>query len=88
MPFPLHNKPLGLINKRIDNNKFNNNINSNNNIVHNLTKFNYNKKSNDLLEKIMQKVTKEKIGTNNIRINNPDKNNKLMKSSNDINPNG
>ena len=86
MPFPLHNKPLGLINKRIDNNKFNNNINSNNNIVHNLTKFNYNKKSNDLLEKIMQKVTKEKIGTNNIRINNPDKNNKLMKSSNDINP--
>ena len=87
MPFPLHNKPLGLINKRIDNNKFNNNnINNYNNIVHNLTKFNYAKKNSDLLEKIKKKVTEEKIGTNNIKINNQDKNNKsLIKSSNDVN---
>ena len=85
LPFPLHNKPLGLINKRIDNNKFNNNINTNNNIVHNLTKFNYSKKNNDLLEKIKKKVTEEKIGTNNIKINNQDKNNKsLMKSEENI----
>ena len=87
LPFPLHNKPLGLINKRIDNNKFNNNnINNYNNIVHNLTKFNYAKKNSDLLEKIKKKVTEEKIGTNNIKINNQDKNNKsLIKSSNDVN---
>ena len=85
LPFPLHNKPLGLINKRIDNNKFNTNINTNNNIVHNLTKFNYSKKNNDLLEKIKKKVTEEKIGTNNIKINNQDKNNKsLMKSEENI----
>ena len=85
LPFPLHNKPLGLINKRIDNNKFNNNINSNNNIVHNLTKFNYSKKNNDLLEKIKKKVTEEKIGTNNIKINTQDKNNKsLMKPEENI----
>ena len=87
LPFPLHNKPLGLINKRIDNNKFNNNnINNYNNIVHNLTKFNYAKKNSDLLEKIKKKVTEEKIGTNNIKINNQDKNNKsLIKPSNDVN---
>ena len=87
LPFPLHNKPLGLINKRIDNNKFNNNnINNYNNIVHNLTKFNYAKKNSDLLEKIKKKVTEEKIGNNNIKINNQDKNNKsLIKPSNDVN---
>ena len=87
LPFPLHNKPLGLINKRIDNNKFNNNnINNYNNIVHNLTKFNYAKKNSDLLEKIKKKVTEEKIGTNNIKFNNQDKNNKsLIKPSNDVN---
>ena len=87
LPFPLHNKPLGLINKRIDYNKFNNNnINNYNNIVHNLTKFNYAKKNSDLLEKIKKKVTEEKIGTNNIKINNQDKNNKsLIKPSNDVN---
>ena len=86
LPFSLHNKPLGLINKKIDNNKFSNNINNNNNIFHNLHKFNSNKKNNDLLEKIKKKVSKEKIGTNNIKINNPDKNNKsLLKSPNNIN---
>ena len=84
LPFPLHNKPLGLINKRIDNNKFNTNINTNNNIVHNLTKFNYSKKNNDLLEKIKKKVTEEKNGTNNIKINNQDKNNKSLMKSEDI----
>ena len=83
LPFPLHNKPLGLINKRIDNNKFNN-IN-NNNIVHNLTKFNYNKKNDDLLEKIKKKVTKEKIGTN-IKLNTQEKNNKSTnKPTNNLN---
>ena len=86
LPFSLHNKPLGLINKKIDNNKFSNNINNNNNIFHNLHKFNSNKKNNDLLEKIKKKVSKEKIGTNNIKINNQDKNNKLLiKSPNNIN---
>ena len=83
LPFPLHNKPLGLISKRIDNNKFNNNINSNN-IIHNLTKFNYNKKNSDLLEKIKKKVSKEKIAKN-LPINNTDKSNKSLKSSNNSN---
>ena len=86
LPFSLHNKPLGLINRKIDNNKFSNNINNNNNIGHNLLKFNNNKKNNDLLEKIKKKVSNEKIETNNIKINNHDKNNKsLLKSPNNIN---
>ena len=74
MPFSLHqNKPSGLINKRIDINNFNNNNNvynnSNNYKIYNLSKFSHNKKRNDLLAKITEKITKEKFNPKKIKLN-------------------
>ena len=67
------NKPSGLINKRIDINNFNNNNNvynnSNNYKIYNLSKFSQNKKSNDLLAKITEKITKEKFKPKKIKLN-------------------
>ena len=67
LPFSLQSKPLGLINKKIKeniNSKDINNVGNNNNyIIHNLSKLSHNKKSNNLLAKITEKVTKENLGT-------------------------
>ena len=72
-PYLLHqSKPSGLINKRIDIDKFNSyNNNSNNHIIHNLSKISQNKKNNNnLLLKIKEKVSKENILPKNIKLNN------------------
>ena len=72
-PYLLHqSKPSGLINKRIDIDKFNSyNNNSNNHIIHNLSKISQNKKNNNnLLLKIKEKVSKENILSKNIKLNN------------------
>ena len=64
-------KPSGLINKKIDIDKFNNTSNTNNYIIHNLSKISQNKKNNNnLLSKIKEKVTKENIFPKNIKLNN------------------
>ena len=61
-------KPSGLINKKIDIDKFNNTSNTNNYIIHNLSKISQNKKNNsNLLSKIKEKVTKENIFPKNIK---------------------
>ena len=67
LSFSLQSKPLGLINKKIKENinskDINNTSNNNNYIIHNLSKLSHNKKSNNLLAKITEKVTKENLGT-------------------------
>ena len=67
LPFSLQPKPLGLINKKIKENinskEINNTGNNNNYIIHNFSKLSHNKKNNDLLAKIKEKVTKENLGT-------------------------
>ena len=67
LPFSLQSKPLGLINKKIkekiNSKDINNTGNNNNYIIHNLSKLSHNKKSNNLLAKITEKVTKENLGT-------------------------
>ena len=82
-PYLLHqSKPSGLINKRIDIDKFNSyNNNSNNHIIHNLSKISQNKKNNNnLLLKIKEKVSKENILPKNIKLNN-----KISLQNNEIN---
>ena len=84
-PYLLHqSKPSGLINERIDIDKFNSyNNNSNNHIIHNLSKISQNKKNNNnLLLKIKEKVSKENILPKNIKLNNkiPLQNNEINKS--------
>ena len=75
LPFSLHqNKPYGLINKRIEINNFNNNNNniinnSNNYKIQNISKFSKNKKSNDLLAKITEKIAKENFKPKKIKLN-------------------
>ena len=75
LPFSLHqNKPYGLINKRIEINNFNNNNNniinnSNNYKIQNISKLSKNKKSNDLLAKITEKIAKENFKPKKIKLN-------------------
>ena len=77
LPFSLQSKPLGLINKKIKENinskDINNTGNNNNYIIHNLSKLSHNKKSNNLLAKITEKVTKENLGTKIKQIKEKDK---------------
>ena len=76
-------KPSGLINKKIDIDKFNNTSNTNNYIIHNLSKISQNKKNNNnLLSKIKEKVTKENIFPKNIKLNNK---NSLQNNNNETN---
>ena len=74
--FSLQSKPLGLINKKIkenknakelSNNNLINNTGNNNYKIHNLSKLSHNKKGNSLLAKIKEKVTKENLCTKNIK---------------------
>ena len=74
LPFSLQSKPFNLISKRLntnantntnENNNYINNYSGNNLIIHNLSKLSHNKKSNDLLAKIKEKVTKEKLRSKN-----------------------
>ena len=77
LPFSRQPKPFNLISKRLNtnsninsnenNNNINNNYTGNNIIIHNLSKLPYNKKSNDLLSKIKEKVTKENLRAKNIK---------------------
>ena len=74
LPFSLQSKPFNLISKRLntnantntnENNNYINNYSGNNLIIHNLSKLSHNKKSNNLLAKIKEKVTKEKLRSKN-----------------------
>ena len=72
--FPLQPKYFGLKNKKINNNTTennnsvnNNNTNGNNYIIHNLSKISNKKGSNDLLSKITEKLSKEKLISKNIK---------------------
>ena len=90
MPFPLQSKPFGLMNKKVNNinsnnNNRNNNLNNNNRqyiMNHNLPKYSQ-KKNNEnvsLLDKIKNKVNKEKneFQLNSLNIN-KEKDDKLLK---------
>ena len=75
LPFSLPSKPFGLINKKINNNSIANNINNSNNsnqqyiMNHMLPKYSQ-KKNNEnisLLDKIKDKINKEKNENKNLK---------------------
>ena len=84
LPFSLQSKPFGLINKKINNNSINNNINNSNSsnnsnlqyiMNHNLPKYSQ-KKNNEnisLLDKIKDKIIKEKKESQNLKEKEKDK---------------
>ena len=68
LQFSAQSKPLNLSNKNIKTNiNVNEKNNGNNYIKYNLFKLSHNKKSNDLLSKIKEKVTKENFRNKNIK---------------------
>ena len=68
LQFSAQSKPLNLSNKKIQTNtNVNEKNNGNNYIKNNLSKLSHNKKTNDLLSKIKEKVTKENFRSKNIK---------------------